>query len=259
MTPSSRSRMIASRCARDQRHPDGLVVEPLLVRLGRSAVARLGPHVARPRASKRARSWTISSQVVGIRLAELVEPLRARPRPRPGAPAPPQLLVRPAGTSPSRADDPGQGQPLADERGEDDAERQEDDQVAVGHVERQRERRGQRDHAAHPGPATTKIGAIGRGYGSRSPEPGAEQAREVGRREDPHDPRDDDRQADRAGRGRSARRRARSRSRRGSAGSCRPISRKTKPLIRKRITDQTPRAHQPRRPARGRGPPSGPR
>ncbi len=99
-------------------------------------------------------------------------------------------------TMPEPADDPRQRQALPDQRGEDDAVGQVDDQVAVRHGERERQGGGQRDHAAHPGPRHDedrrrgRVGALARIFGAQPP-------REVGRREDPHDPRDDDRQADR--------------------------------------------------------------
>ena len=51
-----------------------------------------------------------------------------------------------------QADQPRERQALADERDEDDRERQEHDQVALREVRRQRERGGERDRAADPGP-----------------------------------------------------------------------------------------------------------
>ena len=74
MTPSSRSRMIASRCAAIERHPDRLVVEQLLVRLGRSAVAGLRPDVA-GLVRVAGPQLVDELEVVGILLAELLEPL----------------------------------------------------------------------------------------------------------------------------------------------------------------------------------------
>ena len=79
----------------------------------------------------------------------------------------------PARSSPDAGcpDQDGQGQPLADQRHEDDAEGEEDDEAASGdgapHVRRQRQRRCQRDGATQPAqPRMRTVRA--RGAGSRS-------------------------------------------------------------------------------------------
>ena len=61
---------------------------------------------------------------------------------------------------PQSADQPGQGEALPDERGEDHAERQEDHQVTSRKmlVERQGERRGERHDPAHPRPGDDEDG-----------------------------------------------------------------------------------------------------
>ena len=60
-----------------------------------------------------------------------------------------------------------QRQALADERDEDDREGHQQDQVALREVGGQRQRRGQRDGAAQPGPADDERQALGRRRGSR--------------------------------------------------------------------------------------------
>ena len=88
---------------------------------------------------------------------QLVEPLERRL----GGPDPRlRLLVLgdAAVVEVEHADQRAERQALQDERGEDDAEGEEDDQLAVGKAragvrrQRQRERGGERDRAAHPGP-----------------------------------------------------------------------------------------------------------
>ena len=56
----------------------------------------------------------------------------------------------------------GKRQALADERGHDHAEREEQDEVARREVGRQGERRGQRHDAAHAGPRDDEHGPGGR-------------------------------------------------------------------------------------------------
>ena len=69
------------------------------------------------------------------------------------------LLLRAVVDHPQPADQRRQRQPLNDDREQDDAVGEEDHQVALGErragvgLERQRERRGERDRAAHPRPA----------------------------------------------------------------------------------------------------------
>ena len=194
-----------------------------------------------PRARSASRSWSMSSRWSGYSLGELVEPRAGRPRRPPGARWPPRASGARPGHDAEAADEPRQRQALADERRDDDAERQEDDQVALREVGRQRRApRPARPRRACPPSDTTKT-ARGGGYGSRSPDPRAEPARQVGRREDPHDPGDDDRQADGQPQPDAARRRCTPPGPARIAGSCSPMSMNTKPLIRKITTFHTPR------------------
>ena len=136
----------------DDRQPDRLVVEPLAVGLVEVAVA-VGPRVVRL-VLEPGPELVDQRQVVGVLDGEVLEPVEggvdrrlARER---------LLALEPVpGHEPEPADDPRQGQALADERREDHAERQVDDQVALGERrrrERQRERRRERDGAAHARP-----------------------------------------------------------------------------------------------------------
>ena len=60
---------------------------------------------------------------------------------------------------PELADHPRQGEALQTQRAHDHDECEEDEQVALGQIERQRERSGQRDHAPHPRPRHRRHGA----------------------------------------------------------------------------------------------------
>ena len=93
-------------------------------------------------------------------------------------------------------DDPGQGQSLPDEGRQDDAQGQVDEQRAIREVDRERERRRQGDDAAHSRPGDDEDGAARR-HRVALPDLRADPARHVGRREDPDDPGQDGRRADR--------------------------------------------------------------
>ena len=101
-----------------------------------------------------------------------------------------------AGHDPEPPDDPRQRQALADERRDDDAHREVRDEVALREVERQGQRRRQRDGAAHARPRHDEDGA-GQRRDLAFPDAGAQEARDVRPGEDPDDPRDDHDQADR--------------------------------------------------------------
>ena len=92
----------------------------------------------------------------------------APPRPRPAGRGPPRVSGPSVADDPEPPDEPGQGQALPDQRREDHAEGQEDDAGrARGSLERQGQRGGQRDGAAHAGPRHDEHGSRRR-YGSRS-------------------------------------------------------------------------------------------
>ena len=192
MMPSSRSRMTASRSA-----------SRTAVRISRWSSSSCSDSSSGPSAF--GQTWLASCSnllaqlvdqlaVAGVLDLEVVEPPERRLDRR-------QARLGLLGVGAGRRDDPsrrtshGRRQPLADERGEDDAEGQEDDEVALGEVERERERRRQRDRAAHPRPGDDHDGLRRRRRVAR-PDPLAQHPGQVGRREDPHEAGDDDGQAD---------------------------------------------------------------
>ena len=71
---------------------------------------------------------------------------------------PDQVLLLLRADHPEQADQRRQRQPLHQQRADHHDERQEQDQVPVREVVRQRERRGQRHHPAHAGPARARSG-----------------------------------------------------------------------------------------------------
>ena len=140
---------------------------------------------------------------------------RAIRRPAPRSAATSRLGGRPSGRRPPRGRRPGpprpqapdqerQGQPLADERREDDGERQEDHQVADREGVTRRRYSGSASAAASD--TTPRIPAqptnehvARRRVRLALADPGAEQPRQIGAREDPDDPDHDHGRGDRDG------------------------------------------------------------
>jgi hypothetical protein len=86
-------------------------------------------------------------------------------------------------------------QPLADERHEDDDERDEHDQVAAGDVVRQREGGSERDSAADARPSDHDR-VLPRRIRIVLANPPEQQPRDIGRDGSPHEPAHDDRDRD---------------------------------------------------------------
>ena len=193
MTPSSRRRMTASRSAVDDGGPDLQVVEQLLLGLVErtpSALGRRGPPRAR----------TVLAAGRPARCGRGIRPRGRRAvgaphRPPPGAPGPPRSPGPLVATTPSRRTSHGRVRPWPTSVARMTQNVRKMTRSRSGKSSARRERRRQRDRAAHPRPRDDEdrlaAAATGRASGSACSAPG-----QVGRREDPHEPRDDDRQAD---------------------------------------------------------------
>src|SRR5947207_5453524 len=115
------------------------------------------------------------------------------------------LVLAAAGVSePERSDYRRQHQSLPDQRYQDHREGQEQDQIAPGEWsagcgrKRDRQRRRERNDAAHPGKREHERMLPGR-RGIRPPDPGKQPTRQIDRRKDPDETRDDDDRADDSG------------------------------------------------------------
>ena len=182
---------------REDRVPDLEVLEQLLLGLVGGPVVGAGARGSTSWLVAGARSWSTSSRCPGNSSASSSSRVIAgldRGQPGGGLLA---LLAVDRRTDAEPPDQPRQGQALADQRRDDHAEGQERSAARAP---------GSRAGARGPRPATrpracppsdTMKTALRGGYGSRARISRAQEPREVGRREDPHDPGDDDRQADR--------------------------------------------------------------
>src|SRR6476469_5765573 len=136
-------------------------------------------------------------EVAGILAGQLVEPNERRLDRRQ---ARVRLLIlldaAPSHPEPEPLDEPGQGQALADQRGHDDAEREEEDEVALREVRGEGQGGGQRHDAAHARPADDEDG-LRRWRRVGLPDAGTEHPWDVRRRVDPDQAGDDHSEADR--------------------------------------------------------------
>ena len=164
MTPSSRSRMTASRWATS--------TAARMARWSSSSCSASSSVVPARRTtcsascSRSSRSWSMSGRWSGIVRAQRRRAAGGPPRRRPdGRASPRPRRPRPRRRHPQLPDQPRQGQALPDERGQDDAEGQVQDEGALREVRRQGQRGRQRDDAAHAGPRDDDDGPGG-GAGS---------------------------------------------------------------------------------------------
>ena len=151
--------------------------------------------------SGRSRKRYGAADAIGRVLAHPVFTRRARrawpspPRRRRSGPSRPRASSIPSSSRRSRRMSERQGQPLADERGEDDGEREEEDQVAAG-----KRRRRHRSRAAVRAPPRARVHLASRprrGSGAApARHPPARSTSAHGYREDPGEPEDDHGEAD---------------------------------------------------------------